>query len=174
MQGSRNIGPGQSNGFFPGRFGGRHHDGFGYGGYGYGSTWLPWDFADWDEDYFGWEPQYQQPAALTSPQVIVLRSKEPAAPALPPQSPKLIEVPYSTEDPVVRQQPATLFVLKNGQRLESHDYVLTARSLQIEVGRQRRTIPINALDVEGTIAANQTRGIAVTIPADRNTVFVGF
>jgi hypothetical protein len=174
MQGGRNIRPGHSNGFFPGRFGGRHHDGFGYGGYGYGDVWLPWDFADWDEDYFGWEPRYQQPAAPTSPQVIVLQSKEGAAPALPPQSPKLIEVPYSKEDPVARQQPATLFVLKNGQRLESHDYFLTVQSLQIEVGGQRRTIPVNPLDLDATIAANQDRGIEVVIPPDRNTVFVGF
>ncbi len=175
VQGGRNIRPGPSNGFFPGHFGGRHHEGFGYGGYGYGSVWLPWDFANWDDDYFGWEPSYQQqPASPTLPQVIVVQSKELAAPALPPQSPKLIEVPYSKEGPVATLQPATLFVLKNGQRLESHDYFLTVQSLQIEVGRQRRTIPISKLDLDATIAANQNRGIEVTIPTDHNTVFVGF
>ncbi|MGB7556535.1 MAG: hypothetical protein WBM04_19375 [Candidatus Korobacteraceae bacterium] len=174
MQGGRNIRPGPSNGFFPGRFGGHHHEGFGYGRYGYGSVWLPGDFGDWDDDYFGWEPSYQQqPAAPTLPQVIVLRSKERETPALTPEPPKVIEVSQS-KDPVARPQPATLFVLKNGERLESHDYVLTVQSLQIEVGRQRRTIPINSLDLDATIAANQSRGIEVTIPPDRNTVFVGF
>jgi hypothetical protein len=67
-----------------------------------------------------------------------------------------------------------VFVLKGGERLESRNYVLTAQSLQIEVGRQRREIPLDTLDLDATIAANHQRGIDLTIPRDRSAVFVSF
>jgi hypothetical protein len=67
-----------------------------------------------------------------------------------------------------------LFVLKGGERLESHNYVLTAQSLQIEVGHQRREIPLGTLDLDATIAANHQRGIELTVPRDRTAVFVSF
>ena len=111
---------------------------------------------------------------MTSPQVIVVESKEPRPPAPPPEPPKLIEVPQSKEVPLAKPQPPTLFVLKDGERLESRYYLLTAQSLQIEVDRQRREIPVSTLDLDATIAANHERGIEVTIPRDRNTVFLSF
>jgi hypothetical protein len=118
-------------------------------------------------------PSYQQSANTTSPQVIVVEKEDPRPPAPPPGSPKLIEVPLSKEAPVAKPLPATLFALRDGERLESHHYMITAESLQIVVGRQRRTIPISALDLDATIAANHERGIEVIIPQDRSTVFIG-
>lgn len=160
--------PGSSNGFFPLRSGGRHNR-------GYGAVWLPYGAPYWDEDGNFWdEPSYQQPAAPTSPQVIVMQNKEPRPPAAPPEPPKLIEVPQSKEAPAAKPQPPTLFVLKGGERLESRDYLLTAESLQIQVGGQRREIPLGTLDLEATIAANHQRGIELTIPRDRTAVFVSF
>jgi hypothetical protein len=166
------IRPGPSNGFFRGHSGGRRHDGFEDG-----AVWLPWDFPYWDDDYFwGSDFSYAEPPNPPSlpPQVIVVQSKEPGPPPSPPEPPKIIEVPQSKEAPVARQRPPTLFVLKNGERLESHSYLLTVESLQIEVGRQRRTVPLSILDLDATVAANQNRGIELTIPSNRNTVFVGF
>jgi hypothetical protein len=67
-----------------------------------------------------------------------------------------------------------LFVLTNGERLESRHFLLTGEALQIQVGRQQRTIPVSTLDLDATIAANHKRGIEVSIPRDRSTVFLGF
>jgi hypothetical protein len=160
--------PGSSNGFFPLRSGDRHNR-------GYGAGWLPYGAPYWDEDGNFWdEPSYQQPPTTTSPQVIVVQNKEPRPSVPPPELPKLIEVPQSKEAPVARRQLPALFVLKNGERLESRDYFLTAESLQIQVGHQRREIPIDTLDLDATIAANHERGIEVTIPRDRTAVFVSF
>lgn len=163
---------GPSHGIFPRHPGGHRHDGYGYG---YGAAWLPWDVPYWDDDgYFEDERSYQPPPPTTSPQVIVVESQEAGPPAPPPQPPKLIEVPQSKDAPVAKPQPPTLFVLKDGERLESRDYLLTAQSLHIEVGLQRRTIPLSTLDLDATVAANHERGIEVAIPRDRNTVFVSF
>jgi hypothetical protein len=160
--------PGPSNGFFPLHSGDRHH-------HGDETVWLPWGVPYWDDEGYFWdEPSYQQPATMTSPQVIVVESKEPRPPAPPPEPPKLIEVPQSKEVPLAKPQPPTLFVLKDGERLESRYYLLTVQSLQIEVDRQQRTIPVSTLDLDATIAANHERGIEVTIPRDRNTVFLSF
>jgi hypothetical protein len=83
-------------------------------------------------------------------------------------------VPQTKEAPAAKPQPATLFVLKGGERLESHNYFLTAQWLQIQVGRERREIPLDSLDLDATIAANHARGIDLTIPRDRTAVFVSF
>jgi hypothetical protein len=168
--GGHAIRTGPSNGFFPRHSGGRRYD-----RYGYGTVWLPWDLPYWDDDDNFWDKSYdQQPANTPSPQVIVVENKGPRPPAPPPEPPKLIEVPQSKEVPVAKPQPPTLFVLKDGERLESRYYLLTVQSLQIEVGRQKRTIPVSTLDLDATIAANHERGIEVTIPRDRNTVFLSF
>jgi hypothetical protein len=167
--------PGSSNGFFPLRSGGHQHR-----GYGYGAAWLPYGAPYWDDDGYYWNQpyeqpaDYQQPAPPASPQVVVVQGKEPRSPAAPPESPKLIEAPQWKEAPAAKPQPPTLFVLKGGERLESRNYLLTAESLQIQVGRQRREIPIDTLDLEATIAANHVRGIELTIPRDRSAVFVSF
>ena len=95
------------------------------------------------------------------------------APALPVESPKVIEIPLP-KDAVVKPQPPALFVLTNGEKLESRRYVLSADSLQIDVGRRQRTIPISELNLDATVAANQQRGIDVAIPQDRSSLFVGF
>ena len=176
---------GPPNGFFPGHPGGFHHNN------GFGAVWLPWYSPYWDSpfdwDPYVWDyvnfppsdstwrgPSYQQSANTTSPSVIVVEKEDRRSPAPPPEPPKLIEVPSPKEAPVAKPLPATLFVLRDGKRLESRHYLLTAESLQIEVGRQQRTIPISTLDLDATVAGNHERGIEVTIPQDRNTVFLGF
>ena len=110
---------------------------------------------------------------MPPPQVIV-EKEEPRAPAPPLEPPKLIEVPQTKEGAVAKRLPPTLFVLTNGERLESHHYLLTAESLQIEVGRHQRTIPVSGLDLDATVAANHERGIEIAVPRDNNSVFIGF
>ena len=161
---------GTTNGFFPLHHGSRRHD-----ENGNGASWLGVPY--WDDDGYLWDQSsYQEPANTTAPQpqVILVESKEPRTTARPPEPPKLIEVPQPADAPAARPQPPALFVLKNGERLESRDYLLTSQSLQIEVGRQHRTIPLSGLDLDATIAANHQRGIDVTIPRSSNTVYLGF
>jgi hypothetical protein len=93
--------------------------------------------------------------------------------AAPPQSPKLVEIPLP-KDAVVQAKPPALFVLNSGEQLESRRYVLSVDSLRIEVGRSQRVIPISALNVDATIAANQERGINLAFPQDRTSLFLGF
>ena len=164
---------GPSNRPFPLRNGGHRRNEFGYG-----SFWLPWGAPYWDDDGYFWdEPFQQQPAnqqpANPSPQVVLVQSREPRSPAPPPEPPKLIEVPLAKDSPIA-PQPPTLFVMKDGERLESRYYLLTAQSLQIEIDRQQRTIPLSTVDLDRTIAANHERGIEVTFPRDRTTMFLSF
>lgn len=166
--------PGPSNGFFPRLSGSHQHRGD-------GAVWLPYGAPYWDEDGYFWnEPYEQQPADYqqvappTSPQVVVVQDKEPRQPAAPPQPPKLIEAPQTKEAPAAKPQPPTLFVLKGGERLESRNYVLSAEFLQIQIGRRWRQIPLDALNLDATIAANHARGIELTIPRDRTAMFVSF
>src|SRR6516162_10333123 len=90
------------------------------------------------------------------------------------EPPKLVELAPSKEAPSTRPQPPALFLLKHGERLESRYYLLTTQSLQIDVGSERRTIPVSVLDLDATVAANHQRGIEVTVPRDRATVLLGF
>jgi hypothetical protein len=178
--GTRGVGSvGTFGGRNIGRRGNWNRNGYGYGwwpGY-YGGYGLDWDLPYWDYVDFpptdGAPPPDQEDSYAYSPaqrQVAASRERIPAAPV---QSPKLIEIPLPN-DTVVKPQPPALFVLTNGEKLESRRYVLSADSLQIDIGRKQRTIPISDLNVDATIAANQQRGLDVSIPQDRSSLFVGF
>jgi len=171
MPGGHGIGANGSNGFLPQRsvLGLRTHRERGFGAF-----WLPWYYPGWDDDYLWNLPSYQQPVNTTSPQVIVLENKDPGPPAQPVEPPKLVELAPSREASSTKPQPPTLFLLKNGERLESRTYLLTAQSLQIDVGSERRTIPVSSLDLDATIAANHQRGTEVIVPRDSTTVFLSF
>jgi hypothetical protein len=154
--------------------------GYGYGWPGYyGGYGLDWDLPYWDYVNFpptgggpGPDNEAQGYAYNQAPprQVAAIRERVPVTPV---ESPKVIEVPLP-KDAVVKPLPPALFVLTNGEKLESRRYVLSADSLQIDVGRRQRTIPISDLNVDATLAANQQRGIDVAIPQDRSSLFVGF
>lgn len=151
-------------------------------GRGFGAVGLPWYYPDWGygESVWNLPDSYQQPVAATSPQVMVMQIKDSRTPAVAVEPPKLIEVPQAKEaaeakgPSTVNNQQATLFVLKSGEQIESHYYLLTSQSLQIEVGHDQRTIPIYTLDIDSTIAANRQRRIELFVPRDGKTVFLGF
>ena len=177
---AKNGGVGITGGYaHGGRRRGGYGNGWGYGwpGYygGYGLGWdLPyWDYVDFppsDNSYGpeGPDPGYAQNQPSGS--VMVVRDNAPRPPA---QSPKLVEIPLAN-DAQAKPVPPALFVLTNGEKLESRRYVLSANSLQVDVGRRQRTIPISQLNVDATIAANQQRGIDISFPQDRNSLFLGF
>ncbi|HVO78580.1 MAG TPA: hypothetical protein VMT39_01055 [Candidatus Bathyarchaeia archaeon] len=170
-----------SAGYWRGRSGGNLPDGrpcrYGCGnGYGSGYGWLPWSSLYWDDQYYAEGPAYPGPENGPPPAqpVVVVENREPARPAPPPEPPKLVEFPLAKEASPAKPQPPTLFVLKDGEKLESHDYMLTASSLKIEVDRQQRVIPVSELDLNATLAANHERGIDLTFPRNNGTVFLGF
>jgi hypothetical protein len=138
----------------------------------YGSVYLPW-YGDYGFDD-GYPADYspQPPSPAPSPVVIVMQGQE--RPAPPREAPKLTEVPQLQERPASKPLPPTLFVFTNGKKLETSRYLLTAASLELEIGRQQRSVPISALDVDATLAANRERGIDLKIPSNRNSVSIGF
>jgi thiol-disulfide isomerase/thioredoxin len=98
-----------------------------------------------------------------------------SAPVVSP--PKVIELPPA---PSARRSlppkpsPKTIFVLANGERLESGEYTMEAGILHVTVGGERRAIALSALDQKATTALNRQRGIDLKIPQSRNEVYVGF
>jgi thiol-disulfide isomerase/thioredoxin len=69
-------------------------------------------------------------------------------------------------------QAATIFVLSDGERVETHDYILTADSVRLTADGLQRSIPMSAVDMKKTIAANHERGIDLKMPS-RHEVFLG-
>ena len=101
------------------------------------------------------------------------QSSQPA-PYVPGPSPKLVEVPQDGPVSAAKNLPPALFVLSNGERIETDRYMLSAKSLSVDVGRQQRTIPLNDVNIEATVAANHQRGLDINIPRDSNSIVLGF
>jgi hypothetical protein len=156
-------------GGLPTRFGPRHgvipggsHRHRGYGGYG--SVFLPYD-----EPFDFEQPQPEAAAIGPTPPVVVSRTSEPPIPKA-----QVIEVPGARNSGAVKALPPTVFILANGERLETRRFVLTASLLSVSIDRQLRTVPLNMLDVNATVASNHERGIDLQIPDDRNQISVSF
>jgi hypothetical protein len=141
----------------------------------YGGGYAPWYYPDWGWD-LGPSDYDEPPAQPASPPVIVMQSRDDnRQPAPVPASPKLIELP-DAKDAEGRSKPdlPTLFVLANGDKLEARRYTLTPDSLRLEIGRQQRTIALDKLNVDATIAANRERGIDLKFPTDGSQISLGF
>jgi hypothetical protein len=150
-----------------------HHPGYRRFG-NYGLVYPPWYYPYWDEEFFEF---YPEPAVEeTSPHAVVVQSRDDYRAAAPiPESPKLIEIPQTNQSATTsKPAPPTLFVLANGERLETRRYTVTADSLHVEIARRQRTVPLDKLDLDATIAANRERGIDLQIPTDKNQIFLGF
>jgi len=70
--------------------------------------------------------------------------------------------------------PLAIFILANGERVETRRFLLTASILTLSIDRRQRDVPFAALDIDATIIANRERGIDLRIPADRNEISLGF
>jgi hypothetical protein len=143
---------------------------YGYGGIGDYPYFLPDDWYDGQDGYDGQNGDAPEDSA--PPRIVVQRVREePAAKQLPPA--QVIDIP-STGSAVAKSLPPTVFILTSGERLESDRFVLTANSLSINVHRSLRTIPLDMLDIDATLAANRDRGIDLRIPNDRNEISLRF
>ena len=88
-------------------------------------------------------------------------------------SPKLIEVPRGLSVLPTKSLPPTVFVLKNGKKVEARHYTIMAGSLRVTDSGSQRTIDLSALDLKATTAANHARGIDLKIPTNPNEIFLG-
>ena len=153
-----------------------YNPGYGYGYYwpiygAYGGYWdAPWDFTEMGPDD---QPAYQQQQSNAPAPVVVMQSSQPA-PYVPAPSPKLVEVPQDGPATAAKNLPPALFVLSSGEKIETDRYMLSAKSLSVDVGRQQRTIPMSDVNIDATLAANHQRGLNLTIPRDSNSIVLGF
>ena len=91
-----------------------------------------------------------------------------------PSAAKLIEVPGGPSAALAKPLPPAVFILRNGERLEAHKYTITSDSVRVDAQGQERTIPLTALDVKATIAANHKRSIELKIPTNLSEISLGF
>jgi len=130
---------------------------------GYGSYLVP------DYEAFGYEQIGDEPATSGQPQAVIQRTAEPPIP-----KGQVIEISAVANSGAAKPGPPAIFILASGERLESRRFVLTARLLSVSVDRRRRTVPLEGLDINATIAANRERGIDLRIPNDGNEISLGF
>lgn len=149
--------------------GARHHRfGRAFGGFGFiDPTW--WYGGYYSEPVVIEREVPVQPAPPPPPQQIVMPE-----PQRVPTAPKLTEIPATRNAESSRRLPAAVFVLTGGERIESRHYLLTVNGVQLTVDRKRRSIPLEALDLRATIAANRERGLDLQIPVGGSEVLLGF
>jgi hypothetical protein len=146
----------------------RQHDGFGSGFFPYDE---PFDYPQTDAEA-GTEG--------TAPPVIILRpderpSREPEPPAAKPLVIEVpAEIPSAANSRETKILPPTIFILEDGERVETRRFLLTASVLSFSVDRQQRVVPFDMLDIDATVSANHDRGIDLRIPVDRNEISLSF
>jgi len=70
--------------------------------------------------------------------------------------------------------PPAVFILANGEHVESSNYFMTTNSLQLVQNGQQRTIPLSALNANATVAANRQRGVDMKIPDNKGQITISF
>jgi hypothetical protein len=87
---------------------------------------------------------------------------------------QIIEIPRPASSTAAKTLTATIFILKDGERFETLQFLLTARDLCLNVDGHHRTIPLLLLNRDATIAVNRERGIDFRIPTDLNEISLSF
>jgi hypothetical protein len=137
----------------------------------FGSVFLPY-FFPYDEPI-----EYDQPmaAAVENPAAIPQSdARQSRTPEPPPPKAQVIEIQSAPNSTAAKMLPPTIFILTSGERLETRRYVLTESRVSVTIDRRQHTIPLDKLDINATITANQERGIDLFIPTDRNEISVSF
>lgn len=146
--------------------GGFRRNGWHNGNFGYFGL---FDFDGYDEPPLYERPDFEGPMNGNMPPPVVRRAPEPPLP-----KGEFIEVPGAQNATATKVLPPTVFVLANGERLESSRFVLTASVLSVRIGREQRTIPLQNLNIDATVATNHERGIDLQVPDDRNEISLSF
>jgi len=109
---------------------------------------------------------------------VVEREAEPMllSPAPEARLPKsqLINIPSPVKAVPAKPLPPTIFILANGERLETTRFLLTAANLSLDIAHRLRTISLDQLDLDATIAVNYERGVDLRIPVDQHEVLLRF
>ncbi len=160
------VGPARiSVGHFPhnGNFG-RHH--------GYGSVIYPY----WFGDPYGYEEEYVEQRPQAPPPTVIVEREKSTQPdrEVAPAEPKILEIQGGASANSARSQAPAVFVLNDGQRIESQRYLITASVLHVTVDRSERNIPLSQLDIKRTLAANHERGIELSIPVSSSEISLSF
>lgn len=146
----------------------RHDDGFGAG-------FSPYFYPD--DDPFWNEPTYTDEATSEQAPPLVIEHRGDGQPRMreePRSKPLVIEIPGAGNPTSAKTIPPTVFILTDGERLESQRFWLTMTNLSISIDHHERTIPFKMLDLDATAAANRERGVDLRIPADRNEISLRF
>ncbi len=164
--GTRNGLPGSS------RARGFHSNNFGNNYAGDNSLLYPlWDDGPYDEEEAG-PPEEYGPPTLPPPMMMAQGSN--TRPRRVPAGPKITELPVTAGSAASAPLPPAMFILTNGERIESQQYLVTYDQVQLTVDHLPRTIPLSMLDLNATLAADRQRGIDLRIPAGKNEISLGF
>ena len=156
---------GHSHGFVRNETGHAHHMG---DGYDYGA--FPYFLPDYET---GW-PDEEQRSPESDRAPLLREHDETGRASGTPLPAQVIVIPNTAKSAETKPLPATVFVLSNGERLETRRYLLTASSVSLTLHRNQRTISLQMLDLDATIAENRDRGIDLRIPNDRSEISLRF
>jgi hypothetical protein len=67
-----------------------------------------------------------------------------------------------------------VFILSNGQKVESGDYFITMDSVSLQEDGKERVIPLSSLNVSATVAANHDRGLDLKFPDNKAQITISF
>jgi hypothetical protein len=107
------------------------------------------------------------------PPMMMMAPGQARAPRVPSGA-KVVEIPGMANAANSKPLPPAVFILRNGERVEAQQYLLTYDHVDVTSDREQRTIPLSTLDVKATVAANHQRGIDLRIPNGHGEVSVGF
>src|SRR5690242_7267985 len=141
---------GHSHGFVRNETGHTHHMG---DGYDYGA--FPYFLPDYET---GW-PDEEQRSPESDRAPLLREHDETGRASGTPLPAQVIVIPNTAKSAETKPLPATVFILSNGERLETRRYLLTASSVSLTLHRNQRTISLQMLDLDATIAENRDRGI---------------
>jgi len=156
---------GHSHGFVRNETGHAHHMG---DGYDYGA--FPYFLPDYET---GW-PDEEQRSPESDRAPLLREHDETGRASGTPLPAQVIVIPNTAKSAETKPLPATVFILSNGERLETRRYLLTASSVSLTLHRNQRTISLQMLDLDATIAENRDRGIDLRIPNDRSEISLRF
>jgi hypothetical protein len=138
-------------------------------GYGFGA--FPYFLPDYET---GWPEGEETPEQANKTSLVRVTDDSARRESASPVPAQVIEIPDTKKSTQTNPLPATVFVLTDGEKLETGRYLLTANSLSLTIHRAERTIPLRMLDVDATVAANRNRGIDLRIPSDQNEISLRF
>jgi hypothetical protein len=136
---------------------------------GFGSGLFPYD-----EPFGCGQTDGEAMADEAMPLALIPRPEEIREPEPHALKPLVIEIPSAPNSGAAKMSPLAIFILANGERVETRRFLLTASALTLSIDRRQRDVPLDMLDINATISANRERGIDLRIPLDRNEISLGF